>query len=150
MLVTLGNFMAFALYSIPSLSSGPAPTAYIPDTLTYLLPENFTSNIHDTFLNSTSTSDTRVNWLLASAVNSVVTCYDTSQVSFCGRDLVAEVLLDWPKSGAFYEAGIYIPSVNEVWFTSNYAQYVHIMSGRGIYYHPNVKKNWTAIPPRAW
>ena len=122
MLMTLGNFMAFALYSIPALRSGPAPTASIPDTLTYLLPENFTSNLHDTFLNSTSTSDHRVNGLLASAVNSVATCYDTSQVSFCGQDLVAEVLLNWPDSGAFYEAGIYIPSVNEVWFTSNYAQ----------------------------
>ncbi|OJJ34583.1 hypothetical protein ASPWEDRAFT_29711 [Aspergillus wentii DTO 134E9] len=145
-MATLGNFVTVAFGSVLSTLLGPTGTSHIPDTWTYLLPGTFISDLHGTFLADTSTSDASINRRLGSAASGVITCYQPAELSFCHRDLVAEVLLDLPGSGAFYEAGIYVPFLNEVWFTGNYARYPSPSQATAYNLQDGTVRNITQVP----
>ncbi|KAB8236166.1 SMP-30/gluconolactonase/LRE family protein [Aspergillus alliaceus] len=141
-------------------------TAHVPGTLTYLLPDGFFSN-YQSFLGHTSTSDPNIQAIFSTAADSVATCYTPFTAPFCETVLKPQLVADWPGSGAFFEGGIYIPRLHEVWFTSSYAKYPtpgyitaynlststfrHIPQigyGAGGIYNPNDDKVYIgAIPP---
>ena len=105
-----------------------APSTYhtamrVPDELTFLLPANFTGNLTDTFFKGTTTSDASVNALLKAAARSTFTSYDDDFARIVGPKVSTQLVANRPGSGAFFEAGVYIPSLDEVWFTSSYARY---------------------------
>ena len=95
----------------------------VPDELTFLLPANFTGNLTDTFFKGTTTSDASVNALLTAAARSTFTSYDDNFARIVGSKVSTQLVANRPGSGAFFEAGVYIPSLDEVWFTSTYARY---------------------------
>jgi hypothetical protein len=100
----------------------PSGITHVPIELTYLLPDNHTGDLHNTFVQSSVTSSASINALLASAANSVFTSYDNSFAEIVGFDATSELIINRPDSGAFYELGAYIPPLNEVWFTSTFTK----------------------------
>ena len=96
----------------------------VPDKLTFLLPANFTGDLTDTFFKGTITSDASINELLVTAARSTFTAYDDEFARIVGPEVSVQLVTNRPDSGAFFEAGVYIPSLDEVWFTSTYARYL--------------------------
>ena len=113
---------------ITRVLEGAAPTCAtvtrVPDELTFLLPANFTGDLTDTFFNGTVTSDVSINELFAKAAQSTFTAYDDEFARIVGPEASVQLVTDRPGSGAFFEAGVYISSLDEVWFTSTYARYI--------------------------
>lgn len=103
--------------------TGASTVTHVPYELTYLLPDGATSNLHDTFVQSTTTSNVSINSLLSVAAKSVFTAYDSSFAQVVGPNVSAKLVVNRPGSGAFYELGAYIPTLNEVWFTSTFDKY---------------------------
>lgn len=120
-----------ATQTIARVLEGAAPTCAtvtrVPDELTFLLPANFTGDLTDTFFKGTITSDAPVNELLATAAQSTFTAYDDEFARIVGPEASVQLVTDRPDSGAFFEAGVYIPSLDEVWFTSTYARYLTLL-----------------------
>lgn len=111
--------------------SGATPTCHaamrVPDELTFLLPVDFTGNLTDTFFQGTTTSDASVNAILTAAARSTFISYDDDFARIVGPQVSAQLVTNRPGSGAFFEAGVYIPSLDEVWFTSSYARYATLL-----------------------
>lgn len=108
--------------------NGTSTVTHVPYELTYLLPDGATSSLHDTFVQSTTTSNVSINLLLGVAAQSVFTGYDSSFAQVVGPNASAKLVVNRPGSGAFYELGAYIPTLNEVWFTSTFDKYDRLQS----------------------
>ncbi|KAI9743540.1 MAG: hypothetical protein M1818_002854 [Claussenomyces sp. TS43310] len=102
---------------------GAAGVTHVSNELTYLLPDDSTGDLHNTFVQSTNTTSASINVLLATAAKTVFTSYDDSFSEVVGPGATARLLANRPGSGAFYELGAYIPTLNEVWFTSTFTNY---------------------------
>lgn len=100
-----------------------ATVVHVPDELTFLLPTNFTGELTNTFFKGTITMDASVNRLLKSAAQATFISYDDDFARIVGSKVSAQRLTTRPGSGAFFEAGVYIPPLEEVWFTSTYSRY---------------------------
>lgn len=96
---------------------------HIPYELTYLLPVKSTSDVTNNFLDGTITENTSINALLTSATRCAFISYDDIFARIVGSIVSAQLVAKRPGSGAIFEAGVYIPFLDEVWFTSTYGRY---------------------------
>lgn len=118
------NLLQTAAVSAVLLSSTAAQNASIvsiPYELTYLLPSGYSGNLSYTFENSTRTSNGTINKLLRSASQAPFVAYDPEFLDIIGAN--PHLKLIEAESGVqvddfAYEAGVWVPSTNEVWFTS--------------------------------
>ena len=108
--------------ALGTTSSNTSAVVHVPQELTYLLPEKFTGNVKDSFLRGTATPDNSIDTLLSLASKSIFTSYDDRFASVVGLKVSAKLVINRPGSSAFFEAGVYVPSLDEVWFTSSYAK----------------------------
>lgn len=125
---TATDISSRATQTIARVLEGALPTCAtvvrVPNKLTFLLPANFTGDLTDTFFKGTITSDAAVNELFATAARSIFTAYDDELARIVGPEVSVQLVTNRPDSGAFFQAGVYIPSLDEVWFTSTYARYL--------------------------
>lgn len=91
----------------------------LPYDLTYLLPNNFTGNLNSTFPNGTTTSNNTINSLLGKAKSSTFISYDDEFTSIFGANPQATLIADNSGSLQFWEAGVWVPERDEVWFASS-------------------------------
>lgn len=90
----------------------------IPDYLAYYIPsDNFTSEISEEWAGSTTTSNTSVKALLAAAATSTFISYTDEFLSIIG-DAPSITTIPCPAaiSNCAFEAGVWIPDTDEVWF----------------------------------
>lgn len=85
--------------------------------LNYLLPTPFESELTHSFVNGTTTQDSKTNDLLASARDSPFISFDTEFDSLLGES-TSITLIDRRTTHFAGEAGVWIPERNEVWYTS--------------------------------
>lgn len=90
----------------------------IPYELTYNLPAGFTSTLDYTFENGTSTSNKTINNLLHRASQTAFASYDPEFNEIVGSNPQLELIQTRPRDDFAYEAGVWVPENNEVWFTT--------------------------------
>jgi gluconolactonase len=88
-----------------------------PYEYTYLLP-TFIGELTQPFVNATKTADASVNALLASAAKAPFISYDDEFLSILGAGPTIELIAERDLDFAF-EAGVWVPERNEVFFTSS-------------------------------
>lgn len=108
--------------------NGSNSVVSIPYEYTYLLPDAFNGNVNYTFVNGTSTGNSSIDSLLRSAAQAPFIAYDQAFLDILGPNPTADLVLDRTASGDqfAYEAGVWVPERNEVWFTSSVQQGAHI------------------------
>lgn len=89
----------------------------IPPTLTYLLPP-FSEDLSGTFVNGTHTNNDSVNALFASGAAAPFISYSQEFSDIIGTNAQIE-LVEKQNSMFAFEAGVWIPDSNEVWFSSS-------------------------------
>ncbi|KAH6646719.1 hypothetical protein BKA67DRAFT_580384 [Truncatella angustata] len=91
----------------------------IPDSLTYYIPaDNFTTEITGEWANSTTTTNSTVNSLFESAKDATFISYSDEFLSIIGEDpSITSILCPGEDDNCAFEAGVYIPDADEVWFT---------------------------------
>lgn len=99
----------------------------IPYEYTYLLPNGFMGNVNETFVNGTSTDNSTINSLLQTANRAPFIAYDNAFLDIIGPNPQPR-LIDNRSTLFAYEAGVWIPERNEVWYTTSVSQAAHIPS----------------------
>ncbi|KAF7887271.1 hypothetical protein EAF00_009565 [Botryotinia globosa] len=89
----------------------------VPIEYAYLLPAPFESNQTFSFLNSTTTSDEKVNTLLQSAKTAPFVSYDDEFLNLLGLNPSASLVEERALNLAG-EAGVWLKERNEVWYTT--------------------------------
>ncbi|OCK82016.1 hypothetical protein K432DRAFT_441903, partial [Lepidopterella palustris CBS 459.81] len=89
----------------------------IPPQYTYLLPNTFNGTITEPFVDIT-TKNTTIDTLLAAAKNATFISYDPSFNLLLGPNPHADIIAT-STLPSFFEAGVWVPERNEVWFTSD-------------------------------
>jgi len=97
----------------------------IPYQYTYLLPDGFANNVNESFVNGTSTSNSSVNSLLKSAATAPFISYDDSFLDILGSSPQPRLIQQRDTLFA-YEAGVWVPERNEVWFSTAIEQSMNI------------------------
>ena len=85
---------------------------------TYLLLDGFIGNTNYTFVNSTRTSNARINKLFAKAKDAPFISYDQEFLDILGPNPEVKLVAERPNNDFAFEMGVWIPERNEVWFTS--------------------------------
>ncbi|RMY76299.1 hypothetical protein D0863_02042 [Hortaea werneckii] len=96
-------------------------TVRIPYEYTYLLPSDFSGNVDQSFVNGTTISNSSLKSLLQKADTTPFIAYDDSFLDIIGEEPQTK-LIDNRETLFAYEAGVWIPELNEVWFTSSIYQ----------------------------
>lgn len=94
----------------------------IPYELTYRLPPSFQGNLGYTFENGTQTSNDTINELLRSASQAPFVAYDPEFLDIIGSNPELQLIEKRPGDFFAFESGVWVPSTNEVWFTSSSSQ----------------------------
>jgi len=94
-------------------------TVSVPYEYTYRLPSGFSSNANETFVNSTTTGNDTIDSLLDAASKAPYIAYDDSFYDIIGRNASEPQLVQQRDSAFAYEAGVWVPERDEVWFTSD-------------------------------
>ncbi|KAI6839092.1 calcium-dependent phosphotriesterase [Hortaea werneckii] len=110
--------LALLCSAIIAPSQAVNQTVRIPYENTYLIPEEFSGNVNQSFVNGTTTSNSSINSLLQQANEAPFIAYDDSFLDIIGDELRPK-LIDNRMTLFAYEAGVWIPELNEVWFTSS-------------------------------
>lgn len=112
------GFCSLAKSQIPVIGEvANGSVVSVPYELTYLLPDPFQGNLLYTFVNGTNTSDASVNSLLSQAAQAPFISYDDDFTDLLGSSPQI-TLVDRRESWFAYEAGVFIPEKNVVWYTS--------------------------------
>ena len=119
------------LYCIFLLASAQAQvvnnsTVFVPYEYTYLLPSGFTGNLSYTFVNGTKTNNDSINALLRSASQAPFIAYDQEFLDILGPNPHVQLIEQRSGDDFAYEAGVYVPERNEVWWTSSVQQVMRI------------------------
>ncbi|KAI7151213.1 hypothetical protein D0869_14229 [Hortaea werneckii] len=116
----MASIARFALLcgAIIAPSQAQNQTVRIPYENTYLLPSDFSGNVNQSFVNGTSTSSSSIDSLLQKATVAPFIAYDDTFLDIIG-DEPHQKLIDNRTTLFAYEAGVWIPELNEVWFTSS-------------------------------
>ncbi|KAI7235495.1 calcium-dependent phosphotriesterase [Hortaea werneckii] len=116
----MASIARFALLcgAIITPSQAQNRTVRIPYENTYLLPSDFSGNVNQNFVNGTSTSSSSIDSLLQKATVAPFIAYDDTFLDIIG-DEPHQKLIDNRTTLFAYEAGVWIPELNEVWFTSS-------------------------------
>lgn len=101
-------------------------TVFIPYEYTYLLPDGYTGNVNETFVNGTTTSNATLNNLLNSASQAPFIAYDQAFLDILGPNPQQPQLIQQRADLFAYEAGVWVPERNSVLFTSAVEQASHI------------------------
>jgi gluconolactonase len=94
-------------------------TTSIPEDATYILPPQFQGNFTQNFID-TNTSNSSLNALFTRARSSPFISYSPEFTSLLGPSPQLKLIAERPDSAFAYEAGVWVPSKSEVWFTSSY------------------------------
>lgn len=122
----------------------------IPNEYTYNLPAPFTTNSTLSFVSSTSTSNTTLNTLFATAAKAPFTSYSSEFTALLGPSPKITHVTSTPNQYTFYESGAWVPPpLNRVYFSSSPSQYtrdnpIHLTAldlDTGRVYEPN-----TSVP----
>ena len=89
----------------------------IPHEYTYLLPAPFSSDIVDSFVDGTVSSDPSLNALLRDATKAAFISFDEAFLTLLGTDPVVK-LIDQRNENFAGEAGVWVRERNEVWYTA--------------------------------
>ncbi|KAK4494173.1 hypothetical protein PRZ48_014471 [Zasmidium cellare] len=126
---TLALLASASAYATPltapsDTGSHNASVVFVPYEYTYLLPETFSSNVNYTFVNGTHTSNASINSLLQTAAKSPLIAYDTEFSNIFGSKPEIQLVQDrTTQNDRFaFEAGVWVPERNEVWFASAVSQ----------------------------
>lgn len=84
-----------------------------------MLPNGFTGNTNYTFVNSTHTSNERINRLLSSAKDAPFISYDQEFLDILGPNPEVKLVAERPGNYFAHEMGVWVPERDEVWFTSS-------------------------------
>lgn len=82
------------------------------------LPQDFVSDPNLTFFGSTTTSNATINAILQQANQATFIAYDVEFLTIVGANPVVELIEYRPDTLFAFEAGIWVPTTNEVWFSS--------------------------------
>ena len=99
-------------------------TVRIPNQYTYLLPDGFEGNVNSSFVNGTTTDNNTVSSLLSSANKAPFIVFDDEFLDIIGQNAQPRLVSQRDNDFA-YEAGVWVPEKNEVWFTSAVEQGEH-------------------------
>lgn len=89
----------------------------VPPELAYLLPQQYSGELQQAFVN-TNTTNKSDNKLLAAAQATPFVSYDAEFLDIIGPNPTLKLIAE--RRTAFAgEAGVWVPERNEVWFTSN-------------------------------
>ncbi|KAK5114422.1 hypothetical protein LTR85_010245 [Meristemomyces frigidus] len=128
MSASLLNFF-FALFLLQTRTAVAQTTnssiVSIPYEYTYLLPGGFTGNLNQTFANSTRTGNATIDNPLSSASKAPFISYDDAFLRILGSNPQPKLIHERDTLFA-YEAGLWVPERNEVWFTSAIEQGMQI------------------------
>lgn len=92
----------------------------IPYEYTYLLPSDYIGNANYTFVNSTRVpGNSSINSLLQSASQSPFVSYSDEFSSLLGSNPQLQLVASKPGLNFAYEAGVWVPQTNTVYFTAN-------------------------------
>lgn len=95
----------------------------IPYEYTYLLPNGFEGNVNRTFVNGTTVPDnSTINDLLHAASQAPFISYDPEFLDIIGPSPEIKLIQERHDDLFAYEAGVWVPCQNQVWFTSSVAQ----------------------------
>lgn len=96
-------------------------TVAIPYEYTYLLPDAFNGNVSYTFVNGTTTSNISLNNLFHTASQAPFIAYSQDFIDLLGPNAQPELIQDRTASEDYFafEAGVWVPELDEVWFTSS-------------------------------
>ncbi|QDS77666.1 hypothetical protein FKW77_003165 [Venturia effusa] len=119
----------------------------VPYEYTYLLP-TFTEDVAGTFVNATKTTDDSINEILASAAKAPFISYDNEFLSILGSNPTLELVEERNLEFAF-EAAVWVPERNEVFFTSSVLDAANGIPGHFEVLNLNTKKisNLTTSKP---
>ncbi|KAH9816335.1 calcium-dependent phosphotriesterase [Teratosphaeria destructans] len=143
--VSAGTFLATCISS-PALaqqSNNASNIISIPYEYTYLLPDGWSFNPNDTFVNSTTvptnsstpyntSTDNSINSLLSTAAKKPFISYDDSFLDILGSNPTPELVAQ-ASTFEFYEAAVWVPERNEVWFSTSVQQNSEIPGYVAIY-----------------
>lgn len=119
---TLSSMLSIAVAGL-ARAHQPAENASIvsiPTEYTYLLPDGFDGNSNYTFVNGTTTSNSTINRLFASAKAAPFISYDQEFTDLVGPNPEIKLIEERPEGHDFaYEMGVWVPERNSVWFTSS-------------------------------
>lgn len=130
-----GLATAISIFSLSSGTSGApafdgegtanASIISVPYQYTYLLPEPFTGNVNYTFVNGTRTPQNKtVDSLLQTAAKTPIISYSNEFHSIFGSNPEVKLIQNrTAENDTFaYEAGVWVPERNEIWFASAVSQ----------------------------
>ena len=119
-------------------------TVSIPRQDTYLLDPFFAPGNETTNFVDTKTGNKTTDALLASARNAAFISYSPEFDSIFGPDPQLKLLAQVPHGNIFYEAGVWVPDRNEVWFSgdveSNDTLITVVNLESGQFHHPQTSQ----------
>lgn len=99
-----------------SSTQNPPVIISIPKEYTYLLPDSFDGSIFNSFIQGTVTADQHITSLFQAAANAPFISYDVEFLTLLGNPKID--LVEERTSNFAGEAGVWIKSRNEVWYTT--------------------------------
>ncbi|KAI9666277.1 MAG: hypothetical protein M1821_004212 [Bathelium mastoideum] len=102
-----------------------ASTVLVPYEYTYLLPSGYSGDLNLTFVNGTKTGNDTIDSLLHSASQAPFIAYDQEFSDILGANPATQLIEQRPSDDFAYEAGVWVPERNEVWFTSAWSHTIY-------------------------
>lgn len=117
------NASARSNYTANSKNTTTGVIASIPSSWTYLLPDGFYGNVNGSFINDTTTSDSRIDSILHAATQAPFIAYDAELYDIFGNSQITLIQDRTAENEIFpFEAGVWVPERDEVWFASDTSQ----------------------------
>ncbi|KAJ9644175.1 hypothetical protein H2204_001526 [Knufia peltigerae] len=117
--LVLSSFLANSAFSQASNGTANSSIVSIPPSDTVLLPATFSSNYSLSFVDTVLPPSSGVHASLAQAENATFISYSKAFLNLVG-DSPSVRLIAGPLEAEFaYEAGVYVPDLNSVWFTGS-------------------------------
>lgn len=116
--------MALSAIGVSAMASANMSnyTVSIPYQNTYLLPDGFNGNVSYTFVNGTDVpGNSSLNALFEKASQAPFISYSQEFLDMLGPNASPELVEDRSSTGDdfAFEAGVWVPELDEVWFTSS-------------------------------
>lgn len=110
--------------TLASAQTAQTPAIYsLPYELTYLLPQGFVGDPSLTFFGGTTTHNATVNAMLSQANQATFVSYDAEFLTIIGSNPAVKLIEYRPGTLFAFEAGVWVPTTNEVWFSSALSTY---------------------------
>ncbi len=118
-LLVLTSFFASTTVSRASNGTANNLIVSIPPSDTVVLPPTFSSNYSLSFVDTVLPPSSSVNSLLAHADNATFISYSQAFLNILGSSPSVRRIAGPLEAEFAYEAGVYVPELNSVWFTGS-------------------------------